>query len=38
MAEDKVGYNGSPIVNGMCGTEWSRDRWRYWPRTVNVVT
>jgi len=26
MAQDRLGYSGAPIGNGMCGIEWSRDR------------
>jgi len=34
----RLGYNGAPIGNGMCGTKWSRDRWRHWLRKVKIVT
>ena len=23
----RLGYKGTPLENGMCGTEWSRDWW-----------
>jgi len=28
-AQDRLGYNGARIGNGMCGIKWSRDRRRH---------